>query len=251
MQILVIGDEKYSSKYGYVSRYQTTHAVTLWADIEDAVHTARTLEADAIVVLLDKPLDSIRKRQLGELKGFFLIVVMEGNPLSSEEHLWIVKNLSAVAFHEPTALQVFGQIESILRFREKCDPTSFTLGDLTYDRTRSSIRTEMDEILLPRRECDILEILVRHRGVRLSKEQVASRIYGLKEYDASWIESHISKLRSKIRRISKVVDIDQRRFMGYTLYQRDDAESLVQEEGNDEPHKNGFILENALLSFPV
>ncbi len=76
------------------------------------------------------------------------------------------------------------------------------------------------EILpLPRRERRILEFLAAHRGRRVTKSQIFHAIYGLfdEEVEESVVESHVSKLRKKLRCRVGYDPIDSKRFLGYRL----------------------------------
>ncbi len=70
---------------------------------------------------------------------------------------------------------------------------------------------------LPRRERRILEYLVLNRGRRVSKAQIFNAVYGIfdEEVEENVIESHISKLRKKLRRHLGHDPIDSKRFLGY------------------------------------
>lgn len=72
---------------------------------------------------------------------------------------------------------------------------------------------------LPRRELRILQFLVANRGRRVTKPQIYSSVYGLfdQEIDESVIESHISKLRKRLRRRLGYDPIDSKRHLGYRL----------------------------------
>jgi DNA-binding response OmpR family regulator len=60
-------------------------------------------------------------------------------------------------------------------------------------------------LALPRRELRILEHLVSHQGKWLTKTQLFNAIYGLfdSSFDENVIESHVSKLRKKVLKISE------------------------------------------------
>lgn len=76
------------------------------------------------------------------------------------------------------------------------------------------------EILaLPRRERRILEYLVVNRGRRLTKSQIFNAVYGLfdEAVEENVIESHVSKLRKKLRARLGYDPIDSQRFLGYLL----------------------------------
>lgn len=70
---------------------------------------------------------------------------------------------------------------------------------------------------LPRRERRILEILFLNAGRRISKAQLFSAVYGLYDetIEETVIESHISKLRKKLKALLGRDPIDSQRFLGY------------------------------------
>jgi len=77
-----------------------------------------------------------------------------------------------------------------------------------------------EEVLrLPRRERRILEFLVSRRGSRVTKAQIFNAVYGLfnDEIDESIIESHISKLRKRLRQKLGHDPIDSQRYLGYRI----------------------------------
>jgi len=81
----------------------------------------------------------------------------------------------------------------------------------------------LGEILpLPRRERRILEYFVMNKGRRVSKTQIYNFVYGLfsDEIDECVIESHISKLRKKLRHRLGFDPIDSQRYLGYCLFDR-------------------------------
>ena len=76
-----------------------------------------------------------------------------------------------------------------------------------------------ESLLLPRRERHILEYLVRNRGRRLTKTQIFNAIYGIysEDVEESVIESHVSKLRKKLRQRLGHDPIEAKRYIGYTF----------------------------------
>ena len=77
-------------------------------------------------------------------------------------------------------------------------------------------------IALPRRERRILEYLAANRTRRVSRTQIFNAVYGLfdEEVEESVVESHISKLRKKLRLILGYDPIDTKRYLGYQLILR-------------------------------
>lgn len=72
---------------------------------------------------------------------------------------------------------------------------------------------------LPRRERRILEYLVMNQSRRVTKSQIFNAIYGLfdEEVEEDVVESHISKLRKKLRHRLGYDPIDSKRYLGYCL----------------------------------
>jgi DNA-binding response OmpR family regulator len=79
-----------------------------------------------------------------------------------------------------------------------------------------------DEVLpLPRRERRILEYLVNNKDCRVTKTQIFNYVYGLfsDDIDENVVESHISKLRKRLRHRLGYDPIDSQRYLGYRLIQ--------------------------------
>ena len=72
-------------------------------------------------------------------------------------------------------------------------------------------------LTLPRRERRILEYLVANRGRRVDKSQIFNAVYGIfdEDVDENVIESHVSKLRKKLRAHLGCDPIDSKRYLGY------------------------------------
>jgi two-component system, OmpR family, flagellar system response regulator FtcR len=84
-----------------------------------------------------------------------------------------------------------------------------------FDGRDPEIRGET--LVLPRRERRILEYLVKNKGKRVQRSQIFNAIYGVfnEEVDECVVESHISKLRKKLRTSLGHDPIDSKRFLGY------------------------------------
>lgn len=74
-------------------------------------------------------------------------------------------------------------------------------------------------LTLPRRELRILEYMVANHGKWITKTQIFNAVYGIFEstFDESVIESHVSKLRKKLRDRLGFDAIVARRYVGYRL----------------------------------
>jgi len=91
-------------------------------------------------------------------------------------------------------------------------------------------------LTLPRRELRILEYMVGNHGKWITKTQIFNAVYGIFEstFDESVIESHVSKLRKKLRDRLGFDAIVARRYVGYRLDipARDAIDETIQDLGD-------------------
>lgn len=104
-----------------------------------------------------------------------------------------------------------------IRRRASFDGDQAVMGDMRvfFDGRDPEVKGEV--LPLPRREKRILEYLVRNRGKRVNKSQIFNSIYGIFDEDVeeNVVESHVSKLRKKLRRQLGYDPIDSKRYLGY------------------------------------
>ena len=104
-------------------------------------------------------------------------------------------------------------------------------------------------LMLPRRERRILEYLAANRNRRVNRSMIFNAIYGLfdEEVEESVVESHISKLRKKLRHALGYDPIDTKRYLGYQLVGQIDAQTNVPFEsfsGSDMEQEEKFVDSN-------
>ena len=78
---------------------------------------------------------------------------------------------------------------------------------------------------LPRRELRILECLVASRSAWLTKSRIFNSVYGVCDdrFDEDVVESHICRLRKRLKNRLGYDPIETQRFLGYRLKRRDGA----------------------------
>ena len=89
-------------------------------------------------------------------------------------------------------------------------------GPLQYDRTHTTLLAGGEVLSLPRREMSILICLLENQGRLTPKSTLVDQVYGIgADIDESAIESHISRLRQRIKPFQ--VNIKAARGLGYLL----------------------------------
>jgi len=135
--------------------------------------------------------------------------------------------------------EIIARVKAIRR-RAVGAPDYTDVGEMRvyFDGRDPEVKGEV--LQLPRRERRILEYLVSNRGCRINKTQIFNSVYGLfsEDIDENVVESHISKLRKRLRHRLGYDPIDSKRYLGYRLVidsipekrgEIDDPSSLAQD----------------------
>jgi DNA-binding response OmpR family regulator len=114
--------------------------------------------------------------------------------------------------------EILARIRAIQR-RVKVEDKSAVSGNIRVFADGRDPEIRGQQLHLPRRERRILEYLVSNKGRRVTKTQIFDFVYGLfsEEIDENVIESHISKLRKRLRHRLGHDPIDSQRYLGYRL----------------------------------
>ncbi len=115
--------------------------------------------------------------------------------------------------------EIIARIGAIRRRNSECKSTLWSLDGLNIYGGGRDIEIGGQIIQVPRRELRILEYLAQNRNRRVTRSQIFNAVYGMldEEVEESVVESHISKLRKKLRLYLGYDPIDTQRFLGYQL----------------------------------
>lgn len=94
--------------------------------------------------------------------------------------------------------------------------TELRLGGLVLELTRHKVMCAGEEIMLSPTEFRLLEFLMRHAGKVVTRTMLLEQVWGLHfEPKTSVVETHISRLRSKVEREGRPSLITTVRGVGY------------------------------------
>ena len=115
--------------------------------------------------------------------------------------------------------EILAKIAAIVRRSIRDETSNLQTGDLTVYFDGRDADVAGRPLPLPRRERRILECLAQNAGRRVSKSQLFSSVYGIfdENVSESVIESHVSKLRKKLRARLGYDPINSKRYLGYCL----------------------------------
>lgn len=201
MKILVIEDEHKIANSIKKGLEQESYAVDVAYNGKDGFDLASSENFDVIVLDLMLPdMDGIKickNLRAGSIHTPILILTAKGQlgdkveGLNSGADDYLVKPF---AFSEFLA-----RIKALARRPRESFGTVLSMDDLTLDTVSYEIKRAGLEIRLTRREFSLLEYLLRHPNMILSKDQIINNVW---EYDAdvlpNTVEVYIGYLRLKI-----------------------------------------------------
>lgn len=118
--------------------------------------------------------------------------------------------------------ELLARIRALGRRKEKAyQEEDLRFADITLNRERHELQKGAQKIRLTKKEYGILELLMLHPHLLISKEQLITKIWG---YDAdiayNSIEVYISFLRKKLAALDAAILITTSRGLGYTLEEK-------------------------------
>jgi two-component system, OmpR family, flagellar system response regulator FtcR len=121
------------------------------------------------------------------------------------------------------AKELIARLDAIRRRSSDCHMALWSLDGLVVHGDGRAPEVNARSIHMPRRERRILQYLASNKGRRVTRSQIYSAIYGLldENVEECVVESHISKLRKKLRLELDYDPIDTQRFLGYQLVGRE------------------------------
>jgi DNA-binding response OmpR family regulator len=221
--MIVIVDERERVKEGFTSLFGREGVPTTGfraSEFGEWVSSAATEDLQSIGAFLIGECDDhpVSPRLLRERTGAPVIALSDQHSL--ENTLRLFESGVDDVIRKPVHIrEILARIAAIRR-RVHDEAASWTdLGGLRIFMNGRDPEINGEALPLPRRERRILEFLAQNRGRRVTKTQVFNAIYGIfdEEVEENVIESHVSKLRKKLRERLGFDPIDSKRFLGYCL----------------------------------
>lgn len=220
--MIVVVDDRDLVKSGYTSlfgREGVPSASFDTAEFGEWVNTAAEADLDAVEAFLigqgDQTLDlprAIRDRSQAP------VIAVSDTPSLESTLAFFDSGVDDVVRKPIHPREILARAAAIRR-RLKALANHTDIGPIRVYSDGRDPEIEGSAFPLPRRERRILEYLVANRGRRVTKQQIFNAIYGIFDEDVeeNVVESHISKLRKKLRKRLGFDPIDSKRFLGYLI----------------------------------
>lgn len=192
------------------------------------IEIASTEETDSIAACLVSS-DVIDRFSVSDLKAQInapVIALLDQASLETTLKLF-AEGVDDVIRKPVNVREILARISAIDR-RAETKEKKFQLDRLSVHFDGRDPEVDGKVFPLPRRERRILEYLASIGSRRANKSQIFNAIYGVfnEDVEEKVVESHISKLRKKLRLKLGYDPIDSRRYLGYRLM-RQRPESAV------------------------
>ena len=201
MRILVVDDERDLNRVISKRLEKEGYSVDSCYDGEQAIDYLRTGEFDAVVMDIMMPkingLDALRMIRAGDNSVPVLLLTakdsisdrVEGLDAGAEDYL-----IKPFAFEE-----LLARIRVMTRKASGNATNVFTAADLVMDINAHTVYRGGNEIVLSAKEFDILEYLIRNKGIVLTRDKIESHVWNF-DYTGGTnvIDVYIRYLRKKI-----------------------------------------------------
>jgi DNA-binding response OmpR family regulator len=220
--MIVIVDERDLVKDGYHSLFDREGVASAGfgsSDFGEWVSTAADDDLKAVRAFLigECCTDKVSPRRIRDRSTAPVIALSDHHSL--EQTLKLFEAGVDDVVRKPVHIrEILARISAITRRFQDDKPYS-EFGALRIFMDGRDPEIDGEPMPLPRRERRILEFLASNSGRRVTKTQVLNAIYGIFDEDVeeNVVESHISKLRKKLRERLGFDPIDSKRFLGYRL----------------------------------
>jgi DNA-binding response OmpR family regulator len=220
MRILVIDDDEDIRQVLKVGLEAETFSVDCAVDGEAGSYLARTNDYDLVILDFMMPKKD-GKTVCKEIRdaGKTIPIIMLTVRSTTEAKVELLNAGADDYLTKPFSFQELkARINALLRRPQQLQTNTFTLSDLTVDILRHRVMRGGKEIYLTRKEFALLEYLLRHQGIVVSRGMIMEHVWD-SEGDpfSNTIEAHILNLRKKIDAASKKKLIHTIPGRGYTI----------------------------------
>lgn len=221
MRILLAEDDVETAAYVERGLNEHGHAVTRVSGGEDALHLGVTETFDVIVLDRMLPeiegLDVLRRLRAASVRTPVMVLTAKGGIVDR------VDGLDAGAddyLVKPFAMaELVARLNALMRRPPISDVvTRLEVGDIVLDVLRRDVTRGGKVIHLQPREFALLDLLMRHAGRVVTRTMFLEQVWGFHfDPQTNIVESHMSRMRSKLREGGADDPIETIRGAGYRI----------------------------------
>ncbi|MDP4183509.1 MAG: response regulator transcription factor [Bacillota bacterium] len=221
IRILIVEDEKQIARFLELELQHEGYSVDIEYDGRGGLRAVEQNEPD--LVLLDIMLPGIngmevcrRIRQFSEAP----IIMLTAKDETTDKVMGLDLGANDYVTKPFVIEELLARIRAVLRKKDSLPKLTknLVIGDLIMDISMHHVIKGNEMIDLTKREYDLLEYLIRNKGIVLSREQILENVWGF-DYmaDTNVVDVYIRYLRSKIDEPHETKLIHTIRGVGYIM----------------------------------
>lgn len=221
MHVLLAEDDDDAAAYVQSGLTELGHSVIRVADGDDAFALGAAEHFDMIVLDRMMPradgIDVLRKLRLSGVRTPILLLTARGGIADRVDGLEAGADDYLV---KPFALaELVARINALARRAPVGESkTCLEVGDVVLDLIRRTVRRSGNLIQLQPREFTLLELLMRNAGKTVTRKMFLEQVWGFRfDPQTNIVESHVSRLRTKLRQGFGDDPIETLRGLGYRM----------------------------------
>ncbi len=220
MRILAVEDDEEVQKILKTNLEEETFSVDIAGDGEKGSYLARTNEYDLIILDFMLPKKD-GKTICAEIRkaGKNTPIIMLTMRSTFESKVDLLNTGADDYLTKPFVFQeLLARIRALMRRPKTLESNTFELDDLKLDLVKQRVTRCKKNIYLTRKEFALLEYLMRHRGLVLSRGTIMEHVWNAdSDPFSNTVEAHILNLRRKIDIANKKKLLHTIPGRGYTL----------------------------------
>ncbi len=221
MRILVVEDDSKIASFLDKGLKEAGFSVDVRGDGEDALHLVESVPYDAAVVDLMLPgLDGLTLIETMRRRNIFTPVLILSARQSVDDRIQGLQRGGDDYMVKPFSFsELLARVQALIRRDKKnSQPMLLKVGDLEMDLLKHEIYRAGEKIELPAKEYALLEYMMRHPGIVLSKTAILERVYDYSfDPQTNVVDVLVCRLRNKVDRDFADKMIHTVRGMGYVL----------------------------------
>ncbi len=221
MRILLIEDDAKIGSFIEKGLKEAGFTVDLCADGREGLTHALSVTYDAAVVDLMLPrLDGLSVIESMRAKGVDTPVLILSARQSVDDRIQGLQRGGDDYMIKPFSFsELLARVQALIRRDKKnTQPMLLTVGDLEMDLLKHEVTRGRERIDLPAKEYSLLEYMMRHPGIVLSKTSILERVYDYSfDPQTNVVDVLVCRLRNKIDRDFEDKMIHTVRGVGYVL----------------------------------
>lgn len=221
MRILVVEDDSKIASFLDKGLKEAGFSVDVRGDGEDALHLVESVPYDAAVVDLMLPgLDGLTLIETMRRRNIHTPVLILSARQSVDDRIQGLQRGGDDYMVKPFSFsELLARVQALIRRDKKnSQPMLLKVGDLEMDLLKHEIYRAGEKIELPAKEYALLEYMMRHPGIVLSKTAILERVYDYSfDPQTNVVDVLVCRLRNKVDRDFADKMIHTVRGMGYVL----------------------------------